>query len=215
MKLLLVNMYKRLHVFFLLKIFYRDKPISTRYSSILEKADLGYVKRLNTPACGHRLTTNQAITFKNISLELQMDDFIRMMGTPYFMTTKLFKRSKQTLVIYRDKINEFNVQAVINSLDNNLLNCTYHIDIESPEKLIRLKAIIQERYQLEDIRADEFIVTDPQGNELHFNHIFNTTITYSNGSVVVKEKIRAVVDNLLNEDSALKTSTLEKVKYSF
>jgi hypothetical protein len=211
----LTKLYHRIYLFIVVKLLYTHKPMAYYYSNLIENEGINDAKKMNALKCAHHFYTDHSIKFRSIPLHKNLYNFINRLGTPSFKLITRFSNSKQNLFLYRNKFSDFNVHTVINALDDVILNCSYHIDIESPERLQQLKKVFKRKYNIDPGNANEFIITDPHGNQLYFRYLFKATITYINGSTYVKEKIDQVVHDTYRYNASKEHEVFEKLKWSF
>jgi hypothetical protein len=215
MKTIITQLLHRIYLFIVVKVLYTQKPIAYYFSNFFENEGINDAKKMNAVKCAHHFYTDHSIKFRSIPLHKNLYHFVSVLGTPAFKLITKYSNAKQNMFLYHNKFSDFNVHTVINSLDNTILNCAYHIDIESPERLQQLKKVFKRKYNVEIDNANEFIISDPHGNQLHFRYLFKATVTYINGNAQVKEKIDQVVQETYRYNASEEHQVFEKLKWSF
>ena len=190
---------KVIYSFFVLKI----QPKGDRrnyYELSIERESLRASQQLIKIRTEDIFETETEILFRDIHLSKNLKSFIGDLGTPNFKFTTKYFHSNHNVLIYKKTFCGYNSKIVINTLNDKVLNCAYHIKIDDTIKLGQIKLAIKNKYQIENTDSDNFLIIDKAGNKILFKFQFDLTITYINTS----SDIQRIIENVFEDEIHLK-----------
>ena len=202
-------------MFLVFRIRYKQNPRNYYYESIIERETLHQVQRMMNVNIETSFDTDAEIMFRNIPFKNDLYSFLKILGVPQYKIVTKYSDSKHRVLVYKNEFCGYHVKIVVNTLDDYVLSCAYHIDIESSEKLSQLKSIFKTKYQIQNTQTNNFLITDETGNKILFNYQFNAVITYINASPDLQLKIKNVFSNEYQLRELHKQKQLEKLQLAF
>ncbi|MFN9108580.1 MAG: hypothetical protein ACK5XN_00660, partial [Bacteroidota bacterium] len=150
---------------------------SSAYSELLALESIYKSFELYNHVAPEKFYTHHPIKFRGVVLNGGAGQ-LKELGRPFFRKDRTYAGAKFSSLFYKHKFSGYPVRAIVNQLNNNILNCRYKIDVIAQSTVTTIKQVIKEKYAIKGDPGDHFMVIDEQGNQLIFNYDMYLNITY-------------------------------------
>lgn len=162
------------------------------------------------------LLTDIPINFRNVSLESGITDLLAELGKPSFKMHKRYFHHYFNTLVYKQQFCGLSTRTIINLLNRTLLNCTYVIDITSPDILETVKSVIKQKYQLPALPlGNSFTLKDYLGNKLIFHYQFELRVTYLSTDLKIKKEMASILSKIELQKEAAHKKQMENLEFAF
>jgi len=168
---------------------------SSAYSELLALENIYKSFDLYTHEAPEKFYTHHPIKFRGVVLNGGAGQ-LKELGRPFFRKDRTYAGAKFSSLFYKHKFSGYPVRAIVNQLNNNILNCRYKIDVITQATVTSIKQVIKEKYALKGEPGDHFMVIDEHGNQLIFNYDMYLNITYYATDMFTKGVVQMVMNDL-------------------
>ena len=198
----------------ILNILYKEN-YRGHYSNLANSVSLHQIQKKMNVIADVTFKTEREILFKNISLNGEFFQFVKTFGTPKFKTGTKYSDLNHHVYVFKNKFCGYNARVIIHTLEDTILTCAYHFEINECKKLEKIKTVLQTKYQLENVDSNNFLILDNNEHKIFFNYQFDAEITYINSN----PDLQKIINELFEKEHHLKEINslmkLKKLELSF
>jgi hypothetical protein len=196
-------------------------PRSISYGSVdyaSHESNFSSIKKIQSyfsAKCAQQLSTPVPVLFNGMELSSKQATVRKLLGVPNYKRVKAYHNNELATLIYQLDYCGLNARAFVQLLNGEILNCKYVIDLSTRNALPRIKKIIAQKYQLNQVElGNSFSITDTQGNKLIFEHELELSLVYVASKSQMPLKVNALLNSIETYRIKLNQEQYGKLAYA-